>query len=97
MIPHKPNQLDERLRSEERWGQWFGRVRGLPTGDGEIRPLPGQGEQETIVTAQDHPGFLVAPEDPTDVSPLPTGGTLFSQDRGPRSLKCNIRCCLFWD
>jgi hypothetical protein len=41
--------------------------------------MPGYGEQETILTTEDHPGLLLTPEDPTDVSPLPTGGTLLSR------------------
>ncbi len=96
MIPHKPHQLDQGLRGEQRWtrvrigaGRWC-------KGDGKVRPVPGQGEQETILTAEDDPRSLLAPEDAADASPLPAGGTLLGQDRSARSLKCNIRCCLFW-
>ena len=58
--------------------------------------MPGQGKQEAILTAQDDPGFLLAPEDAADASLLPAGGALLGQDGGTRSLKCNIRCYLFW-
>ena len=95
MIPHKPHQLDEGL-----WGQQY-RARGLSRarrrvkGHGKVRPVPGYGEQEAILTAQNHPGFGFAPEDAYDAPLLSVGGTLFGHDRGPRSLKCNIRCGLF--
>lgn len=95
MIPHKLNQLDQGLRGEQRRVRLLSGPRGLHKGDGKVRPVPGQGEEEAILTAEDDPGFLLAPEDPTDPSPLPAGRALLSQDRGTCSLKCNIRCYLF--
>src|SRR5712692_2042726 len=96
MIPYKPNQLDQRLRGEKGWARLRSGAGRRHKEDGKVRPVPGQGEQETILTAKDHPRLLLAPEDTADASPLPAGGTLFGQDRGTRSLKCNIRCDLFW-
>ena len=96
MIPHKLNQFDQGLGGEQRRVRVLSRARGRYKGNGKVRPMPGQGEQEAILTAEDHPGFLLVPEDAADASPLPAGGTLLGQDRGTRSLKCNIRCCLFW-
>jgi hypothetical protein len=95
MIPHKPNEIDEGLWGEQGWRRLLSGVGGWHGRKGKIRPLPGQGEQEPIVTAQDYPGFLSAPEHTTNASPLSAGGTLLSQDRGTRSLKCNIRRGLF--
>lgn len=95
MIPYKLKQLDERLRGEPHQ-IWLCRwVRGRHKRDGKVRPLPGQGEQESILTAQDDPRFLLAPEDAADASSLPAGRALLGQDRRTHSLKCNIRCCLF--
>ena len=96
MISHKPNQFDQGLWGEQRRVRLPSRPRGRCKGNGKVRPVPGQGEQEAILTAQDDPGFLLAPEDAADASLLPAGETLLGQDRGTRSLKCNIRCCLFW-
>ena len=96
MIAHKANQLDQGLRGEQRRARvriGAGRWR---KGYGKVHPVPGQGEQETILTTEDYPGLLLAPEDTADASRLPAGGTLLGQDRGACSLKCNIRCCLFW-
>ena len=95
MIPHKLNQFDQGLWGEQRRVRLLSRARGRYKGNGKVRPVPGQGEQEPILTAQDDPGFLLAPEDAADASPLPAGGTLLGQDRGTCSLKCNIRCDLF--
>ena len=96
MIPHKLNQLDQGLRGEQRRIRLHSGAGKRRKGDGKVCPLPGQGEQEAILTAENNPGFLLAPEDPADASLLPAGETLLGQDRGTRSLKCNIRCCLFW-
>jgi hypothetical protein len=96
MIPQKPNQLDQGLRGEKGWGRSRIGTGGRRKGYGKVRPVPGQGKQETILTAEDYPGSLLAPEDAADASHLPAGGTLLSQDRGTHSLKCNIRCDLFW-
>jgi hypothetical protein len=96
MISHKPHQLDKRLRSEKGWAGSRMGTGGRRMGYGKVRPVPGQGEQETILTAQDDPGLGLAPEDAADASPLPAGATLLRQDRGTCSLKCNIRCALFW-
>ena len=96
MISHKLNQLDQGLRGEQRRGWLRSGAEGRRKGDGKVRPVPGQGEQETILTTEDHPGSLLAPEDAVDASRLPAGGTLLGQNRGTRSLKCNIRCDLFW-
>ena len=96
MIPHKPHQLDEGL-----WGQQY-RARGLSQarrrvkGHGKVRPVPGEGEQEAIVTAQNHPGLGHSPEDASDAPLLSAGGALFGHDRGLCPFKCNIGCCLFW-
>ncbi len=95
MIPRKLNQRDQGLWAEQGRRGWLIGIGRRCGRNGKVRPAPGQGEQETILTAQDHPGFLLAPEDAADVSPLPTDGALLSQDRSPRSLKCNIRCRLF--
>ena len=95
MIPHKLNQLDQGLRGEQRRIRLHSGAGKRRKGDGKVCPLPGQGEQEAILTAEDDPGLLLAPEDTADASPLPAGGTLLGQDRGTRSLKCNIRCDLF--
>lgn len=95
MIPYKPNQLDQGLRGEKsraRLHMGTGRRR---KGYGKVCPVPGKGKQETILTAENHPGGFLVPEDATDASRLPAGGTLLSQDRGTRALKCNIRCDLF--
>jgi hypothetical protein len=96
MIPHKPNQLDQGLWGEKDRARLLKGTGGRRAGQGKVRPVPGQGEQETILTTEDHPGSLLAPEDAADASRLPAGGTLLGQDRGTRSLKCNIRCDLFW-
>ncbi len=96
MIPHKPHQLDQGLRGEKGWVRSRIGTRERRKGYGKVRPVPGQGKQETILTAEDYPGSLLAPEDAADASRLPAGGTLLGQDRGTRSLKCNIRCDLFW-
>jgi hypothetical protein len=96
MIPYKPYQLDQGLWSEQYWVRVLSRARGQHRRDGKVGPVPGQGEQKTILAAEDNPWFLLTPEDTTDASRLPTGGTLLSQNRGPCSLKCNIRCALFW-
>lgn len=95
MISHKPNQLDERLGSKQRRRLGLRRLRKLPTGDRKICPVPGDSKQGATLIAQNHPGFGSSPEDPTNVSSLPTGGTLLSQNRDLCSLKCNIRCALF--
>ena len=95
MIPHKLNQLDQGLWGEQRRIRLLSRARGRHKGDGKVHPVPGQGEEEAILTAQDDPGFLLAPEDAADASPLSASGTLLGQDCGACSLKCNIRCCLF--
>jgi hypothetical protein len=95
MIPHKPNKLDQGLRGQQRRAWWRIGAGRWRKGDGKIRPVPGQGEQETILTPEDYPGLLLAPEDTADASRLPAGRTLLGQDRGARSLKCNIRCDLF--
>ncbi len=96
MIPHKPHKLDQSLWGEQDRARSRICISRRRKGDGKVRPVPGQGEQEPILTTEDHPGLLLAPEDTADASPLPAGGTLLGQDRGPRSLKCNIRCDLFW-
>jgi len=96
MIPHTPNKLYQGLWGEQDRARSLKRTRGRRKGQGKVRPVPGQGEQETILTAEDHPGGLLAPKDAADASRLPAGGTLLGQDRGTRSLKCNIRCYLFW-
>ena len=96
MIPHKSGQLDQGLRGEQRRGWVRSGAGKRRKGDGKIRPVPGQGEQEAILTAEDDPGLSPTPEDAADASPLPAGGTLLGQDRGTCSLKCNIRCTLFW-
>ena len=96
MISHKLHQFDQGLWGEQHWGRWLSRARGRHTGDGKVRPAPGQGEQEAILAAQNDPGFLLVPEDAADTSFLPAGGTLLGQDRSTCPLKCNIRCCLFW-
>jgi hypothetical protein len=94
-IPHKPHEFHQGLGSEQDRGRSRLCDRGWQKGQGKVCPLPGEGKQETILTAQDDPGLLLAPEDAADASPLPAGGTLLGQDRGTRSLKCNIRCYLF--
>lgn len=96
MIPHKLNQLDQGLRGEQRRGRLLRRARRWHKRDGKVCPVPGQGEEEAILTAENYPGFLLAPEDTADASPLPASGTLLGQDRGACPLKCNIRCDLFW-
>jgi hypothetical protein len=95
MIPHKLNQLDQGLWGQQRRVRGLSQARGRHSRDGKVRPVPGQGKQEAILTAQDDPGFLLAPEDAADASLLPAGATLLGQDRGTCSLKCNIRCGLF--
>ncbi len=95
MIPYKLNHLDQGLWSEQCRVRMLSRARGRHRRDGKVCPVPGQGEEEAILTAQDSPGFLLAPEDAADASLLPAGGTLLGQDRGTRSLKCNKRCNLF--
>jgi hypothetical protein len=95
MIAHKLHQFDQGLWGEQQRIPWLSRARGRHTGDGKVRPVPGQGEQEAILTAQNDPGVLLVPEDAADASFLPAGGTLLGQDRGTCSLKCTIRCCLF--
>ena len=96
MILHKPHTLDQSLWGQQDRARSRMGIRRRRKGDGKVRPVPGQGEQETILTTEDHPRGLLAPEDAADASPLPAGGTLLGQDRGTRSLKCNIRCDLFW-
>lgn len=96
MIPHQPNQLDQGLRGKQHRIRLCSETGGRHKGNGKVCPVPGQGEEEAILTAKDDPGFLLVPEDPADASPLPAGATLLSQDRGTRSLKCNIWCDLFW-
>jgi hypothetical protein len=96
MIAHKLHQTDQDLRGEQRRARLRIGTGGRHKGNGKVRPVPGQGEQEAILTAEDDPGILLTPEDATDAPPLPAGGTLLGQDRGTRSLKCNIRCYLFW-
>src|SRR5690349_11863568 len=96
MIPHKSNQLDQSLWGEKDWVRSLKPTRRRRNRQGKVGPVPGQGKQETILTAKDHPGGLLAPEDAADASRLPAGGTLLGQDRGARSLKYNIRCYLFW-
>jgi len=93
MISHKANQLDQGLRGEQRRGRLLSRAKGWHRR--EVRPVPGQGEQEAILTAENDPGFCFPPEDPADASSLPAGGTLLSQDPGLCSLKCKIWCGLF--
>jgi hypothetical protein len=95
MIPYKLNQLDQGLWSEQCRVWVLSRAGGRHRRDGKVCPVPGQGEEEAILTAQDNPGLLLAPEDAADTSLLPAGGTLLGQDRGPCSLKCNIWCDLF--
>jgi hypothetical protein len=96
MIPHKLNQLDQGLWGKQRRVWLFSWARGRHKRDGKVRPVPGQGEQETVLTTEDDPGLGLSPEDAADASLLPAGGTLLGQDRGTCSLKCNIRCDLFW-
>ena len=96
MIAHKSYKLDQSLWGEKDRARSLKHTRGGWNRQGKVRPVPGQGKQETILTAEDDPGGLLAPEDTADASPLPAGRTLLGQDRGTRSLKCNIRCCLFW-
>jgi hypothetical protein len=95
-IPHKPHEFHQGLRSQKDREQVLRCFRGRHRRDGKVCPLPGEGKQLTVLTAQDHPGLFLAPEDVADASRLPAGGTLLGQDRGPCSLKCNIRCGLFW-
>ena len=95
MISHKPDQLDQGLRGEQDWGRRLKHIGEWHNGQGKVRPVPGQGEQGTILTTKDDPGNLLAPEDTADTSRLPAGGTLLGPDRGTCSLKCNIRCDLF--
>ncbi len=95
MIPHKLNQLDQGLWGEKGWAWSRIGTGGRRKGYGKVRPVPRQGEQEPILTAEDDPGLGLSPEDTADASPLPAGGILLSQDRGMCSLKCNIRCDLF--
>ena len=94
-IPHKPNKLYQRLRGEQNRLRSLRRNGGQRDGYGQVGPLPGEREEGTVLTAQDHPGGRLTPEDAADAPRLPTGGTLLSQDRGTRSLKCNIRCSVF--
>jgi hypothetical protein len=96
MIPHQPHQLDKRLRGEKSRARLCIGTGRQRMGYGKVRPVPGQAEQKTILTAEDDPGLGLSPEDTADASPLPAGGTLLGQDRGTCSLKCNIRCDLFW-
>jgi hypothetical protein len=96
MIPHKLNQLDQGLRGEQRRVRLRSGAGKRRKGNGKVRPVPGQAEQEAILTTKDDPGLLLAPEDTTDAPRLPAGGTLLGQDRGTCSLKYNIRCDLFW-
>jgi hypothetical protein len=65
-------------------------IRRRRKGGGKIRPVPGQGEQKTILTTQKHPGLGLSPKDTADASHLPAGGTLLGQNRGTCSLKYNI-------
>jgi len=95
MIPHKSYQLDKGLwRKQHRVGM-FHLARRRFKGNGKVRPVPGYREQGAILTAQNHPGLGLSPEDTSDASPLSTGGALLGHDRGLRTLKCNIGCCLF--
>lgn len=96
MIPHQPHQLSQSLWGEQDRARSRICTGGRWKGYGKVRPVPGQGEQETILTAEDHPGSLLTPEDAADASRLPASRALLGQDRGTRSLKCNIRCYLFW-
>ena len=96
MISHKANQLDQGLRGEKNRARGHICTGGRWAGHGKVCPVPGDGEEQTILTTEDYPGLLLAPEDTADASRLPAGGTLLGQDRGACSLKCNIRCCLFW-
>jgi hypothetical protein len=84
MIPYKSHKLYQGLWGEKDRAWFLKRTRGRRAGHGKVCPVPGQGEQETILTAEDHPGFLLAPEDAADASRLPAGGTLLGQDRGAR-------------
>jgi hypothetical protein len=95
MIPHKPHQLDQGLRGEKGRAQGHIDTGGRRMGYGKVRPVPGQAEQEAILTTEDDPGLSLSPEDAADAPCLPAGGTLLGQDRGTCSLKCNIRCDLF--
>ncbi len=96
MILHKPHTLDQRLWGQQDRARSRMCIRRRRKGGGKVRPVPGYGEQETILATEDHPGSILAPEDAADASRLPAGGTLLGQDRGTCSLKCNIRCDLFW-
>jgi hypothetical protein len=69
--------------------------RGRWKGQRKVCPLPGEGKQLTVLTAQDYPGSFLAPEDSVDAPRLPAGRTLLGKDRGTHSLKYNIRCDLF--
>ena len=94
-IPHKPNKLYQGLGSKEGRLWPLRRLFGRYDRNRKVRPLPGQGEQETVLRAQDHPWNPLAPEDAADAPRLPAGRALLSQDRGPRPHKCNIRCSVF--
>jgi hypothetical protein len=96
MIAHKLYQLDQRLRGKQDRARSRMCIRRRRKGGGKIRPVPGQGEQKTVLTTEKHPGLLLAPKDTADASRLPAGGTLLGQDRGTCSLKYNIWCDLFW-
>src|SRR5690348_5030709 len=80
MIPHKLNQIDQGLRGKQHHMWLRSWARGWHTGNGEIRPVPGQGEQKAILTAEGYPRLLLVPEDPEDASLLPAGWTFLSQD-----------------
>jgi len=56
MIAYKPNQLDQGLRGQKGWARLRSGAGRRREGDGKVRPVPGQGEKETILTAQEHPG-----------------------------------------
>lgn len=80
MVTYKPNQLDQGVRSEERrvgLGNGVGKWK-LFKGVGKVSGVPGQGEHQTIVTAQNNPGSTLAPENPPDPSFFPAGATLLS-------------------
>src|SRR2546423_15391512 len=96
MIPHTSNKLDQSLWGEKDRARPLKHSRRRHNGQGKVGPVPGQGKQEPILTAKDHSGSLLAPEDAADASRLPAGGTLLGHDRGTGSLKCDIRWYLFW-
>src|SRR6516164_7962526 len=94
-ISHKPHELHQGPGSEKDRGRPHMCDHGRWKGQGKVCPLPGKGTQLTILTTKDHPGIILSPEDPADAPHLTAGRTLLGQDRGMRTLKCNIRCRLF--